>query len=624
MAFQQRRIAAGIACALGLTAGAAAFPAAAQDVRVEVTGSNIRRVDTESPAPVQVITREEIERSGAQTVNEVIRLIPANQAVAYDDTFISGFSVGSAGVSLRGLGQRSTLVLINGRRMVNYGFAQNLQDTFVDLNSIPLAAIERIDVLLDGASAIYGSDAIAGVINIILRKDYTGAEISGTLGYASTIEAPEYRANATLGFGDLAKDKYNGFVTFDYYKRDEATWADHPMFADADFRRFGGGTLERSSTAGTHVRLSGPPLPGNTQAFATCADEVRQGANGATTCVYNPNGDRRTLSAQVKKGLARAFAKFDEYQLAKYAGARREVKLRDVLFLCHAKPRDEALFQRLANRQLATPDTWEVGLSAAKTPQEKRMVWERLIESRKLGALAFLKNLRNMQEAETPRSVIAQGFAQLQPGMLLPIDFLRAARVAPTWTKELEALMLQCAAEFPKLPGWTIFVVDVSGSMGAWLSARSRFTRLDAAAAMAILAREMCERVTVYATAGSDSARKHATRRIDAPRGFALAETISEAARTLGGGGIFTRQCLEAIRHNERGDAPDRIVIFSDSQDCDHPTQRIPQPFGWRNYIVDVSSHTHGVNYEGAWTAEISGWSENFLRFIAEVEQDAP
>lgn len=301
MAFQQRRIAAGIACALGLTAGAAAFPAAAQDVRVEVTGSNIRRVDTESPAPVQVITREEIERSGAQTVNEVIRLIPANQAVAYDDTFISGFSVGSAGVSLRGLGQRSTLVLINGRRMVNYGFAQNLQDTFVDLNSIPLAAIERIDVLLDGASAIYGSDAIAGVINIILRKDYTGAEISGTLGYASTIEAPEYRANATLGFGDLAKDKYNGFVTFDYYKRDEATWADHPMFADADFRRFGGGTLERSSTAGTHVRLSGPPLPGNTQAFATCADEVRQGANGATTCVYNPNGDRRTLIPETER-----------------------------------------------------------------------------------------------------------------------------------------------------------------------------------------------------------------------------------------------------------------------------------------------------------------------------------
>lgn len=301
MVFQQRRIAAGIACALGVAGVFAALPATAADVRVEVTGSNIRRVDAETPAPVQVITREEIERTGAVTVNEVIRLIPANQAVAYDDTFISGFSVGSAGVSLRGLGQRSTLVLINGRRMVNYGFAQNLQDTFVDLNSIPLAAIERIEVLLDGASAIYGSDAIAGVINIIMRKDYQGAEVSGTLGYASTLEAPEYRASATLGFGDLAKDKYNGFVTFDYYKREGSTWADHPMFADADFRRFGGGTQERSSTAGTYVRLAGPALPGNTQAFATCRDEVRTGANGATTCVYNANGERRTLIPETER-----------------------------------------------------------------------------------------------------------------------------------------------------------------------------------------------------------------------------------------------------------------------------------------------------------------------------------
>ena len=301
MAFQQRKVAVGIACALGLTAGFATLPAAAQDVRVEVTGSNIRRVDSETPAPVQVITREEIERTGAQNVNEVMRLIPANSAVAYDDTFISGFSVGSAGVSLRGLGQRSTLVLINGRRMVNYGFAQNIQDTFVDLNSIPLAAIERIEVLLDGASAIYGSDAIAGVINIIMRKDYQGAEVSGTLGYASTVEAPEYRANFTLGGGDLAKDKWNAFATFDYYKREEALWSDHPMFAESDFRRFGGGTQERSSTAGTYVRVGGAPLPGNTQAFRTCADEVRTGANGATTCVYNASGDRRTLIPETER-----------------------------------------------------------------------------------------------------------------------------------------------------------------------------------------------------------------------------------------------------------------------------------------------------------------------------------
>ncbi len=336
---------------------------------------------------------------------------------------------------------------------------------------------------------------------------------------------------------------------------------------------------------------------------------------------WRDNGNRRTLSAQVKKGLARAFNKFDEHQLSKYARARREVKLRDVLFLCHAKPQDEALFHRLANRQLAAPDTWEAGLSAASTPEEKRAVWERLIKSRKLGALAFLKNLRNMEDVGVPRAVIDQGFAQIRPSMLLPIDFLRAAHAAPAWASELETLMLQCAAEFPRLPGWTIFVVDVSGSMSARLSGRSRFSRLDAAVAMAVLAREMCDRVTFYATAGCDRTRTHATKRIDPPRGFALAQHIRQAAVTLGGGGIFTRQCLESIRQTERGAAPDRIIVFSDSQDCDHPGRRVPEPFGWRNYIVDVSAHRHGVNYTGVWTAEISGWSEHFLRFIAEMEQ---
>jgi hypothetical protein len=336
---------------------------------------------------------------------------------------------------------------------------------------------------------------------------------------------------------------------------------------------------------------------------------------------WKDNGGKRSLSAQAKKGLARAFLKFDEYQLAKYAQEKREVKLRDVLFLCHARPRDEALFKRLADRTLAVPDTWEVGLSASKTPQEKRDVWVRLIESNRLGALAFLKNLRNLQAVEVPRQTIAQGFAQLKPGMLLPIDFLRAAQFAPDWTEPIESLMLRCAGEFPKLAGQTIFVVDVSGSMQCGLSSRGRFRRLDAAAAMAILASEMSEQVTIYATAGSDTQRKHKTVKLERVRGFALARRISDAASQLGGGGIFTRQCLEAI-HAAHGDqTPDRIVIFSDSQDCDHPNQRIPEPFGKRNYIVDVSSHQHGLNYAGVWTAEISGWSEHFLRFIAELER---
>ena len=200
-------------------------PTAPQKVeKIEVTGSNIKRVDAERPAPVQIITREDIERSGQTTVGEVLRNLPINSAASYDDNFTGSFARGSAGVSLRGLGQRATLTLINGRRMASLGFAQNLQDTFVDLNSIPLAAIERIEILKDGASAIYGSDAIAGVVNIILRKDFRGLEL--TTGYGSTrhSDGSEMRASLAGGMGDPVKQKFNVIGVLDYFKRD-TIWA---------------------------------------------------------------------------------------------------------------------------------------------------------------------------------------------------------------------------------------------------------------------------------------------------------------------------------------------------------------------------------------------------------------
>jgi iron complex outermembrane recepter protein len=150
--------------------------------KIEVTGSNIKRIDVETVAPVTVITRDQIERSGQITVGELLRNIPANSGGSYGESFSNSFAPGAAGISLRGLGQKATLVLINGRRTASYGFAQNLQDSFVDLNSIPTTAIERIEVLRDGASAIYGSDAIAGVVNVIFRKDYKGLEISASGG----------------------------------------------------------------------------------------------------------------------------------------------------------------------------------------------------------------------------------------------------------------------------------------------------------------------------------------------------------------------------------------------------------------------------------------------------------
>lgn len=198
--------------------------------RVEITGSNIKRIDSETALPVSVITRAEIERSGAVSAADLIEKLSANNGGGYNSSLALGDSArpGFAGASLRGLGSNNTLVLLNGRRLAVYAFDGGA----VNLGAIPLAALDRIEVLRDGASAIYGSDAIAGVINFITRKDFTGgiAEIMGGMptGHGN---GSYYSATATVGFGDLAKDRYNAFGSFNYYKQDAL------KAADRDFSR---------------------------------------------------------------------------------------------------------------------------------------------------------------------------------------------------------------------------------------------------------------------------------------------------------------------------------------------------------------------------------------------------
>lgn len=328
--------------------------------------------------------------------------------------------------------------------------------------------------------------------------------------------------------------------------------------------------------------------------------------------IYWKDG-KTPIANQVKKGLAASFDRFDEYQFAKY-NRDKAVRLRDAMFMVHPNPGKKAdLFKRIAEDTLAVPDTWETALSAGK---DKKATWERLISENKLPALAFIRNLRNMEEAKVSHEIIEYGFARVNPTWLLPINFVAAADQAPRWERQLEELMFRCLENAPRLTGHSIFVVDVSGSMGSAISAKSTMGRYDAAAAMAMLAERMCESVSIYATAGSDARRVHATKLIPARRGFGLRKAILEDK--LGGGGIFTRQCLEYIRGQEQR-KPARIIVFSDSQDCDR-VNKVPAPFGDYNYIVDVSSHTHGINYKGVWTAEISGFSERFLDYIAAFE----
>ena len=192
-----------------------AGPALAQDIKVNVTGTNIKRVDTETAAPVETITREDIQASGLQSIAAVVQSITANNNGTISNAFVNGFGAGASGVSLRGLGANNTLVLINGRRLAVYGLADDGQRSFVNLNQVPFDAVERIEILKDGASAIYGSDAVAGVVNIILRQQYTGITATATGGATYKGDGEQFRGAFTAGIGDLTKDRYNAFITVD-------------------------------------------------------------------------------------------------------------------------------------------------------------------------------------------------------------------------------------------------------------------------------------------------------------------------------------------------------------------------------------------------------------------------
>jgi len=210
--------------------------------RVTVTGSNIPRTDTETPSPVQVITRQEIDRTGKGNVAEYLQTLTADGAGSIPKTFGNGFAGGGAGISLRGLGAGSTLVLLNGRRMATYGLADDGQKVFTDLSTIPLDAVERIDVLKDGASAIYGSDAIAGVVNIILRSDFTGAILRGSYGLSGDSDGDQRKATLTAGTGSLAEDGWNAFFSLDVGKSDAIRTSDRrdrKWIGTGDLRRWG-------------------------------------------------------------------------------------------------------------------------------------------------------------------------------------------------------------------------------------------------------------------------------------------------------------------------------------------------------------------------------------------------
>ncbi len=236
--------------------------------RVEITGSNIRRAEAETASSVITVNRADIERSGKSTVSELLQTLAVDNQGSVPTSFGNGFAAGASGISLRGLGTASTLVLLNGRRMAPYGLADDGQKVFSDLNVIPTDAVDRIEILKDGASAIYGSDAIAGVVNIILRRNFTGTTVRGLLGISEEWDGEEQNFAITHGFGDPDKDRYNVLLNFEF-KRSNDIWLrdrgsrDH--IGRVDLRRWGYSALQNLGGTGaiTTNNAAGNAINGN-------------------------------------------------------------------------------------------------------------------------------------------------------------------------------------------------------------------------------------------------------------------------------------------------------------------------------------------------------------------------
>lgn len=316
--------------------------------------------------------------------------------------------------------------------------------------------------------------------------------------------------------------------------------------------------------------------------------------------IYWKDG-KQPLSAQVKRGLATAFGKFNEYELAKY-NRPGEIKLRDVLFLSHAKPKDEeqaAVWKRLIDGTLATPDTWEVALSGGA---DKKATFERLISEKKLGALALLRNLRNMEQAGCDDTLVRGAIREMKVERVLPFRFIAAARYAPRLEPELEGALFRCMTAQDKLKGRTILVLDVSSSMSSPLSDRSEMTRLDAACGLAILLREIGDDVRVFTF--TDTCKE-----VPARRGFALRDAICSAQIPRW---TYLGAAMKYVE--SKVDSYDRVICLTDEQSHDN----VPNPKG-KGYVINVAVYRNGVGY-GPWL-HIDGWSESVIRYIQQMEQ---
>lgn len=308
---------------------------------------------------------------------------------------------------------------------------------------------------------------------------------------------------------------------------------------------------------------------------------------------------KKPLSAAMKRGLARAFTKFDRYQITKW-NKPYEIKLRDVMFLVHPKPKDKyqaKTFKMLAEGTLPPPDTWESRLTAG---QDKKDVFTDLIKRKKLGYMALLRNLRGMLECGVDENLISEAILNVGKSCVLPYRFIAAAKHAPRLERYLDEAMVISLKSKKKIRGKTIVLVDVSASMSLYLSAKSDLRRIDAACGLAILLSEICSQPRVFTF--SDRLVEVAPR-----RGMALSDAIKTSQPNRS---TYLGASVKVLNDHEKYD---RLIVITDEQTGDVA----PDPKG-KGYMMNVASYRNGVGY-GSW-CHIDGFSEACVDFIQELE----
>jgi hypothetical protein len=353
---------------------------------------------------------------------------------------------------------------------------------------------------------------------------------------------------------------------------------------------------------------------------------------------WKMNGKKAPLSKQLKLGIADALTKFDEYQLAKW-DRPSEISLRDVIFMTHPgyapgkqRPTDDVglapaverssykrgatsrhennLLTKLIMGELKTPDTWEVALSAIpKDDKEKRVAeWTRLLSERRLGALALLRNLRNMDEDGVDDQIVSSALRDCRAHRILPYQLLAAYKFAPAFGRDIEDVMLRGMEGFPQLDGKTCVVVDVSGSMDWELAGRSKMNRMDAACGLAIMLSEMSHRCRVFTFSNSD---------VEVPqvRGFGLMDAIINSQHH---GGTYLGKSLQNIDRKIDGKGFNRMIVITDEQAHDRilPMKNVPD-----KYLLNVAPYKVGLNTEGGWV-RINGFSTSVAEWIAMEESE--